>query len=89
MKLHLKFFATYREAVGDKTVDREVEEGTSVGDVLADLEAEYGIDLLEDGDVRPQINVLRNGRDITHQAGIDTVLQSDDTLSIFPPVAGG
>jgi molybdopterin synthase sulfur carrier subunit len=89
MNLHLKFFATYREAVGGKTVDREVEEGATVGEVLAGLEADYGIELLEDGDVRPQINVLRNGRDVTHQEGIDTVLEADDELSIFPPVAGG
>lgn len=89
MKVHLKFFATYREAVGSKTVDREVDEAATVGDVLADLEVEHDIGLLADDDVRPQINVLRNGRDITHQSGTDTELEAGDTLSIFPPVAGG
>lgn len=89
MNLQLRFFATFREAAGSKTVEREIAEGSTVGEVLADLQAEYGIDLLEDGAVRPQVNVLLNGRDITHEDGIESVLEPDDTLSVFPPVAGG
>lgn len=92
MQLTLKFFATFREAVGEKAVDREFEEDATVGEVLATLEAEYeGLEgeLLEDGELRPQINVMRNGREVLHIEGLDTELDEGDTLSIFPPVAGG
>ncbi|MFB6087741.1 MAG: ubiquitin-like small modifier protein 1 [Haloarculaceae archaeon] len=90
MRLTLKFFANFREAVGTKTVEREFDDVDTVGDVLAALEEEYpALDLLSDGDLRPQINVLRNGREVLHMEGIDTELADGDTLAIFPPVAGG
>jgi molybdopterin synthase sulfur carrier subunit len=90
MQLTLRFFANFREAVGQKIVEKEFEDGSNVGAVLAALEAEYeGLDLLRDGDLRPQINVLKNGREVLHMEGIDTDLTDEDTLSIFPPVAGG
>lgn len=90
MHLSLKFFANFREAVGQKTIDREFPDGATAGEVLRELEAEYpDLDLLEDGNLRPQINVLRNGRGVVHMDGVDTVLEDGDELSIFPPVAGG
>ena len=93
MRLELKFFATFREAVGSKYRDREYDaDEVTVREVLADLEAEYGDlagQLLEDGDLRPQINVLKNGREVLHIDGPDTTLSDGDTLAVFPPVAGG
>jgi molybdopterin synthase sulfur carrier subunit len=92
MQVTLKFFATFREIVGSKTIDREFPEGTVVGDVLSELESEYDDlvgELLVDGDLKPQINVLKNGREVLHMEGIDTTVEAGDTVSIFPPVAGG
>lgn len=92
MQLTLKFFATYREAVGSKTVEREFPDGADVGEVLRELEASYeGLDgqLVEDGAIRPQINVLLNGREVLHMDGLATEVSDGDTLSVFPPVAGG
>ena len=92
MRLELKFFATFREAVGSKFLEREYDDGATVGDVLADLEAEYeelSGQLLDDGDLRSQINVLKNGREVLHMDGPDTALDDGDTLAVFPPVAGG
>ncbi|QIQ75597.1 MoaD/ThiS family protein [Halogeometricum borinquense] len=91
MRVQMRFFANFREAVGTKTIERDYEV-TTVGDALRELEAEYsGLagELLEDGHVRPQVNVLLNGRDVQHEQGIETELGDEDTLSIFPPVAGG
>ncbi|QCJ46037.1 MULTISPECIES: ubiquitin-like small modifier protein 1 [Haloprofundus] len=92
MQLELRFFATFREAVGQKTIEREYDGDRTVGDVLSALEAEFGGlegQLLEDGDLRPQINVLKNGREVLHMEGIETTMEDGDTLSVFPPVAGG
>ena len=92
MNLELRFFATFREAVGQKTIEREYDDGATVGDVLAELEVEFdGLEgqLLEDGAIRPQLSVLKNGRDVTHANGPETDLTGEDTLSVFPPVAGG
>ena len=92
MQVTLKFFATFREIVGSKTIDREFPEGTTVGEVLGTLEEEYEDlrgQLIVDGDLKPQINVLKNGREVLHMEGIDTVVDEGDTVSVFPPVAGG
>jgi len=92
MNVELRFFATFREAVGTKVVEREYDEDITVGEVLRGLENEYdGLDgqLVENGDLRPHINVLKSGREVLHLDGMDTELEDGDQLSIFPPVAGG
>lgn len=93
MRLELRFFATFREAVGRKTIEREFEDGASVGDVLAALEAEFpdlaGEVLDGEGDIRPQLTVLKNGREVVHIEGTATELADGDRVSVFPPVAGG
>lgn len=93
MELELRFFATFREAVGQKTIHREFGEGTVIGDVLIGLEEEFpglsGELLDEDGDIRPQLTVLKNGREVVHIEGTATELSDGDRVSVFPPVAGG
>ncbi len=94
MEIEMRFFATFREAVGEKIQTRRFEDEETVGDVLATLESEYeGLEgqLLEDGGdaIRQQLSVLKNGRDVVHMAGPETPLESGDRLSVFPPVAGG
>lgn len=92
MELELRFFATFREAAGGKTVNAEFADGSTVGDVLRELESEYeGMEgrLIVDGDLAPQINVLKNGREVLHLDGLDTPMADGDRLSVFPPVAGG
>lgn len=92
MEIDLRFFATYRDAVGQKERTRTVADGATVGDVLADLENDYdGLDerLLADGTIRPQLSVLKNGRNVMHMDGAETTLDDGDVVSVFPPVAGG
>jgi molybdopterin synthase sulfur carrier subunit len=92
MDIDLRFFATFRDAVGGKERTRAIADDATVGDLLADLEREYdGLEgrLLEDGAIRPQLSVLKNGRDITHMDGVGTTLSDGDVVSVFPPVAGG
>jgi molybdopterin synthase sulfur carrier subunit len=93
MELSLRFFASFREAVGEKERTRTYDgDATTVGTVLGDLESEYeGLagELLADESVRDQLSVLKNGQDVVHMAGVDTELHDADTLSVFPPVAGG
>ena len=93
MHLELRFFATFRAIVGQKVVKREFPDASTVGDVLATLEGEYPdmADRLldEDGEIREQLSILKNGRGVIHMDGAATPMEDGDTLSVFPPVAGG
>ena len=89
IELELRFFATFRAAVGQKAFDADA----TVGDVLAALESELpemaGDVLDETGEIHPQLSVLRNGRRVAYIDGTATTLTDGDRLSVFPPVAGG
>lgn len=93
MTLELRFFATFRQAVGRKEIHREFDGDATVGDVLRGIESEFPElvgELLDDaGDIRPQLSVLKNGREVVHLAGTATDLEDGDRVSVFPPVAGG
>lgn len=91
MKIQLRSFATFREAIGERSVDREFPDGTTVGDVLRTLDEEYSAFEVfdDDGNLREYLSILVNGRDITHLEGTETTLEDGDKLSLFPPVAGG
>ena len=91
--LELRFFANFRQAVGQKTIHRTYEDAETVGDVLRAIEDEFpelaGQILDDDGQVKPQINVLKNGREVEHLDGVATAIETGDKVSVFPPVAGG
>jgi molybdopterin synthase sulfur carrier subunit len=91
--LELRFFATFRAAVGQKILERAFDAPTTVGDVLAAIESEFseldGDILDEDGEIKPQLSVLKNGREVIHIDSTETTLEDGDRLSLFPPVAGG
>jgi molybdopterin synthase sulfur carrier subunit len=43
----------------------------------------------EQGNVRPEITILKNGRNILFLNGLDTELSAGDLVAVFPPTYGG
>ena len=89
----VKFFASFREAVG-----REQVEVTAVMDVAAlldELVQRFGERMTEQiyksgsKKLRETVNILVNGRSINLLSGLDTKLKDGDVMAIFPPVSGG
>ncbi|MGQ3411702.1 ubiquitin-like small modifier protein 1 [Natrinema sp. LN54] len=93
MPTEWKLFADLAERAGDKHVTVDTAAGDTVGDALeALLEAAPELEgrVLEDGDLRSQINVLRNGTNVlVEEEGLETELEEGDELALFPPVSGG
>jgi molybdopterin synthase sulfur carrier subunit len=91
--MEVRFYATLRDIVGGRSVEVDLGPGAVVRDLLARLFEQYPaleprvVD--EAGELRHAVNIFVNGRSVRFLGGLDTELQSQDELTIFPPVAGG
>ena len=87
-----KLFADLAEVAGDRVVAVEAEPGDTVGDALDALlgaHPDLRDRVIEDGEIADHINVLRNGRSVRHDDGLNATLEPGDELALFPPVSGG
>lgn len=87
-----KLFADLAEIAGGRAVEVEASPGDTVGDALdALLGARPALRdrVIEDGDIADHVNVLRNGRSVRHDDGMNATLEPGDELALFPPVSGG
>jgi molybdopterin synthase sulfur carrier subunit len=93
MKVKVKFYAYLRDLVGEKhPIEYNVEDGTTVSELLDELFQSDKIRnalLDENSELKPEITILKNGREIKFLEGMKTQLNWGDVLSIFPPVVGG
>ncbi len=81
MKIHLRYFASFREAIGQNEEVLAVHEGASVVDVRSLLLARY-----------PQLQPIieRSACAVNHgYVPVHTTLQEGDEVVFIPPVGGG
>jgi len=91
--MQVKLFAGLREIAGSKAVEIATTGKATVREVLHKLikkhpRLEREI-FAEDGSIQSQVNVLLGGRNVRWLDGLDTELDEDQELAIFPPIAGG
>ncbi|MDI3299589.1 MAG: MoaD family protein [Bacillota bacterium] len=93
MKIAVRLYANLRQVAGTSSETLEVPPQATVRLALERLfegrPALRGEILDERGEVRPFVQIFRNGRELRWQGGLETVLEAGDALSIFPPIAGG
>jgi molybdopterin synthase sulfur carrier subunit len=93
MKVKVKFFAHLPDLIGKKAIDEiECEEGATISMLLDWLFLDSKIRSAlfdEDRKIKPNLTILRNGRDINFLDGLETQLSSGDEIAIFPLVVGG
>ena len=85
-----RLFATLAEAAGGRREVVVAVDGPepTVGDALdALLDAHPDLEplVVEDGALRPQVNLLVNG----DRVPLDDPVSADDEFALFPPVSGG
>ncbi len=80
-----------RPAMGGQTT--VAVEGTTIGEVLAQITAEYpsikGQLVNEDGSLHRFLNVYVNDDDVRYLGGVDAPVANDDEITLLPAVAGG
>ena len=88
----IRYFADVRQLTGCSE-----EQWTKAAPLLRDLfaglsevhGAAFAHRLFADGGLDPTIHVFVNGRDIVHLKGLETPLNRDDVIAVFPAVGGG
>jgi molybdopterin synthase sulfur carrier subunit len=93
MKVAVTFYAYLREVTGKKErLVMDLGEGATVAELLRVLcnDSRIRIALLDENlQLKSEITILKNGREIKFLDGLDTTLTSGDEISVFPMVAGG
>ncbi len=91
-KVEVQFFGNLQRVFQEKEKKVELSKAPDVRGLLAILcsSQEFRRELFTDnGDVRPDLTILRNGRNIVFLDGLDTELNDGDTVAIFHPIRGG
>ena len=90
MAVEVRITATLQNLVGAKAVQGE---GTTVGELLQDLDARYPGFRAQisgsDGQLHRFVNIYLNDEDIRYLQALDTPLTEGDVVSILPALAGG
>lgn len=90
MTVELRFYASFREAVGQKSVTYSLSGQVTVSDALARAIEEFpdldGEILDESGQISDGVRALRNGRE---RADADTRLEDGDDVTFTMPIHGG
>ena len=95
MPINVKFFATFRDLLGLKELELEMEPGETLKliDLFEWLFQKFGEKfrnrILEGGNIRSQVTIMINGRNIKFLDGVNSPLKDGDTVALFPPVYGG
>ena len=94
MKMNVNFFATLRRVTGQKTVEFDLPDVVTAGEVLdavitrfPDMRDEL---LDENGQLHRHCHMFINGRGVPFLLEkMDTIVKPGDTVNIFPAVGGG
>jgi len=94
VKMIVNFYATLRQAVGGRQAEFVLPQGGTLRQLVEEMVKCYPglkMELLDPrGDLHRHIHIFINGRDSTFLDGsLDSILEPDDTISLFPPVGGG
>lgn len=92
--MKVNFYATLRQIVGQKTLELDYDHAVTIRQLLDEVIRRYPLirrELFdENGELYRHVHVLVNGRDTPYlDNALDTLVNPDDTISVFPAVGGG
>lgn len=94
MLVKVKFFGAFRELLNKETVVLNLKENSTVKDVIYELARQSDPKILErilneKEEVRSEIIILVKGRNIQNFKGLETKVEENDVVYIFPIATGG
>ena len=92
MMVETRLFANFREITKKERVSISADSVNELIEKLCqdygELESEFFTDV-EERELKNNINITVNGSSIKGLDGLETELEEEDIVSIFPPVSGG
>ncbi len=91
--MQVKLYASLRQSAGVKMLEVDIQPGSTIREVLVEVTRRHPI--LEksiwdgEGILSRNAHVFINSENIHHLSGLDTPVQMDDHVDIFPPLVGG
>jgi molybdopterin synthase sulfur carrier subunit len=91
MRIKVKFFAYFREIFDGREKDVVLPEGSTVGDLLDGVcdTAKRRAEVFKGRALKPLVIAMKNGKSINSLDGLETTLEDDDVIAVFPFVTGG
>ena len=94
MKLTVRYFTILRSITGKREERIEVDEGSTIEDMLKTLGKKYGKDfekLVQSGREQRGLKILFfvDGRNIEELNSLKTKINDGSVVALMPPVAGG
>jgi len=92
--MRVNLFATLRDIVGGDSVEVDFEAGSSARQLIETVVAQYPaletVLLDESRCLKKSLKMFISGREVVYLEGqFQHVLESTDTVDIFPPIGGG
>jgi len=91
--LKINLYTIYRSIAGERSVELDIEDGSSLSTVLTKLFAlhpQLETEFLDDeGAIREHVSMFIAGKEVYGTDGLGTKLSNSDIIDIIPPVEGG
>lgn len=85
----VKLFGSLRQFADESQFETKAKNIRQLLTMLCVDNAPFCTALFENEQLRPFIKIVINGRDIQLMDGLETAVSDNDTIAIFPPIAGG
>jgi len=93
MKIQVKLYATLRLNLGVAGLEIEIDKPVTILKLLElasqQLNSDIIPELIEDGEIMVGTILLINGKNIFHAEKLETMINEECEVSVFPPAGGG
>lgn len=94
MALIVKFYSLFRINLKSPGTEYELENKITIAELIKKLDQDYGDYfsqklLKKDKSISAGAIILINGHNVLHLDGLESEIDNHDTVTLFPPSAGG
>jgi len=94
MALKVKFYSLFRINLKSPGTEYELDSEITIDELIKKLDQDYDGYftrklLKDDHSISPGSIIMVNGKNVLHLEKLDTKINDDDTVTLFPPSAGG